>query len=123
MLPPELPAKIASRAVQPPGLPEGWWAWCQEDARLALSSLAGSTVAVYRVDVYAMPFGRIEVIDTGRGASYFYQAGELALQFAERSRQLADAFVASGERDELFVLHFSTQDEADAAYGSVSAAG
>jgi hypothetical protein len=117
MLPPELPGKLTSRAVQPPGIPDGWWAWCQGDARLALASLGGSIVAVCQVDAYVVPFGQIEAIHTGRRASYFYQPGELALRFAERTRQLADGFVAAGERDELFVLHFSTQDEADAAYG------
>ena len=121
MLPPELAADVRRRAVRPPGLPDGDWAWSQDDARLALASLAGSIVAVFQVDVYAMPFGQREVIHTGRIASCFYHPGELALQFAERSRHLAGEFIDTGSSDELFVLYFSDQDDAEAAYGSSNA--
>jgi hypothetical protein len=121
MLPPELAADVRRRAVRPRGLPDGDWAWSQDDARLALASLAGSIVAVFQADAYAMPFGQREVIHTGRSASYFHHPGELALQFAERSRQLAGEFVDTGSSDELFVLYFSDQNDAEAAYGSSNA--
>lgn len=122
-LPLQLGADVRRRAVQPPGVPDGDWAWSQEDARLVLASLAGTIVAVFQVDVYAMPFGQREVIHTGRSVRYFYQPGELALRFAERSRQLAGELIAAGASDELFVLYFSDQDDAEAAFGSSARAG
>ena len=112
---------VRRRAFQPPGLPEGDWAWSQDDARLALASLAGSVVAVFQVHTYAVPFGQHEVIHTGRGASYTHHAGELALQFAERSRRMAGEFVDAGSSDELFVFWFSGQDDAEATYGTLNA--
>lgn len=104
--------------MQPPRLPDGDWAWSQSDALEALSALEGSTVAVFQVEVYVIPFGQQEVIGTGRRASYTYDAGELALQFASRSRQSARDFIATGSRDELFVLLFSGQDDAEAGHGA-----
>ena len=118
MLPSELPPEVSRRAVRPLGLPEGEWAWGKDDARLALTSLAGSIVAVFQVEVYVMPFGQPEVIHAGRSASYFYHLGELAAQFAERSRQMAGEFIETGSSDELFVLYFSGQDDAEASSGS-----
>jgi hypothetical protein len=100
-------------------MPEGEWAWSRDDARAALASLEGSIVAVFEVEVYAIPFGQHEVIHTGRRATYFYRSGELALQFAERTRQEADEFIDAGSNDELFVLHFSGQDDTESAHGSL----
>lgn len=118
-LPTELPTDVRGQALCAPGIPEGEWAWSRHDARAALTSLAGSLVAVIEVEVYVMPYGQREVVHTGRRATYFYRAGELALQFAERTRKEADEFVGAGSRDELFVLHFSDQDEAESAHGSL----
>jgi hypothetical protein len=121
ILPSELTADVKRRAVQPLGLPEGDWGWSRSDGRVALDSLAGSIVAVFQVDVYAMPFGHREVIPTGRRASYLYHPAELALHFAERSRQMAGQFIDAGSSDELFVLYFTGQDDGEAAYGSSNA--
>lgn len=118
-LPTELPTDVRGQALRPQGIPDGEWAWSRDDARAALASLAGSLVAVIEVEVYVIPTGQHQVIHTGRGATYFYRAGELALQFAERTRQEADQFVDAGSRDELFVLHFSDQDDAESAHGSL----
>jgi hypothetical protein len=68
--------------------------------------------------VYVVPFGHQDVIPTGRRATYTYNKGELALQFAERSRQLAGEFVRAGTSDELFVLYFSDQDNVEAGHGT-----
>jgi hypothetical protein len=104
--------------MQPPGLPEGDSAWSRDDALVVIETLEGSIIAVLQVDVYVMPFGHQEVIHTGRCASYDYNMGELALQFAQRSRHLAQEFVSAGSGDELFVLLFSGQDDADAGHGT-----
>lgn len=117
-LPTALPNHVKRRAVQPPGLPEGDWAWPQADALAALETLAGSIVAVFQVEVYVVPFGHQDVLHTGRRASYTHNVGELALQFAERSRQLAAEFIKTGASDELFVLYFSGQDDAEAGHGT-----
>ena len=117
-LPVELPTTVRRRALRPPGLPDGDWAWSQGDAETALESLAGSVVAVLQVDVYVVPFGQQEVIPTGRRATFSYNRGELALQFAHRSRQLSDEFIRAGAADELFVLYFSGQDSAEAGHGT-----
>lgn len=118
-LPTELPTDVRGQALRPQGIPEGEWAWSQDDARAALASLAGSLVAVMEVEVYVVPTGQRHVVHTGRRATYFYRAGELALQFAERTRQEAGQFADAGSRDELFVLHFSDQDDAESAHGSL----
>lgn len=118
MLPDELPEKIARRAVQPPGLPKGQTAWSKPDAAAVLHALEGTIVAVVHVDAYVVIFGHLEVAPTGRRQSYGYEVGESAIQFAHRSRSLAQAFIKSGTDDELFVLAFSGQDDAEAGHGS-----
>jgi hypothetical protein len=117
-LPAELPKKIRQLALHPAGLPDGDLAWSRDDGLAALAALAGSIVAVFQVDVYVVPFGHQDVIPTGRRATYTYNKGELALQFAERSRQLAGEFVRAGTSDELFVLYFSDQDNVEAGHGT-----
>jgi hypothetical protein len=119
-VPADLPKNAKRRAVQPPGLPEGDDAWTQHDALGVLETLAGSIIAVIQVDVYVVPFGHREVIHTGRRASYSYNAGELAFEFAQRSRQLAEEFIKAGSSDELFVLVFSRQDDAEVGRGTFS---
>jgi hypothetical protein len=114
----DLPKNLRRRAVQPPGLPEGDLAWSQDDALAVLKTLEGSITAVFQVDVYMVPFGHHDVIPTGRRASYDYNIGELALRFAERSRHLAQEFIAAGSSDELFVLTFSGQDDAESGHGT-----
>jgi hypothetical protein len=104
--------------VQPPGLPEGDWAWSRDDALAVLGTLEGSIIAVFQVDVYVVPFGHHEVLHTGRRATYNYYVGERALEFANRSRHLAQEFIAGGSTDELFVLIFSGQDDAEAGHGT-----
>lgn len=104
--------------MQPPGLPEGDVAWSTDDALTALAELEGTVIAVLHVDAYVVIFGHLEVTPTGRRASYTYEAGESAAQFALRSRQLARQFVRSGSSDELFVLVFSGQDDAEAGHGT-----
>jgi hypothetical protein len=118
-LPPEIPAAVKRHAVQPPGVPDDTWAWSRDAAQAALASLEGSIVAVLEVEVYLMPWGHLQAVHTGRRATYFYRSGELALEFAERTRQEANGFVGAGARDELFVLHFSDQDDAESAHGSL----
>ena len=118
-LPTELPDDVRRRAMQPPGLPVGEPAWSQEDALTVLTVLEGTIIAVLQVDVYVRPFGRQELIHTGRRVSYDYRVGEQAVEFAVRSRELAAEFIAAGSRDELFVLLFSGQDDAEAGYGTV----
>jgi hypothetical protein len=117
-LPVELSKSLRRRALQPPGLPEGNPAWSQDDARLVLEALEGSITAVFQVDAYVVPFGHHEVIHTGRRATYGYNVGELALHFAARSRRLAQEFIAVGSSDQLFVLLFSEQDDAEAGHGN-----
>ena len=117
-LPVELPKNLRRRAVQPPGLPESDPAWSRDDALVVLKTLEGSIIAVFQVDVYVVPFGHHDVIPTGRSASYDCNVGELALKFAERSRHLAQEFIAAGSGDELFVLIFSGQDDAEAGHGT-----
>ena len=116
-----LPKNIRRRAVQPPGLPDGDFAWSRDDALVVLETLEGSIIAVFQVDVYVVPFGHHEVIHAGRRASYDYHVGELALQFAQRSRQLAQDFISAGSSDEVFVLLFSGQDDAEAGHGTSNA--
>lgn len=119
-LPPLLPEHIRRRAVQPPGLPVGDSAWSKDDALALLATLDASPVAVLHVDSYVLlPYGQGEVIHTGRQATYSYGLGERTLQFAQRSRESASEFIRVGESDELFVLLFSNQDDAEAGYGSV----
>jgi hypothetical protein len=116
--PAELPKEIRQRALYPAGLPDGDSAWVRDDALRALAALGGSIVAVFQVDVYVVPFGHHDVIPTGRRIVSTYHAGELALQFAERSRHLAEAFIRTGASDELFVLLFSGQDDAEEGHGT-----
>jgi len=118
MLPAELPKDVRRRAVQPPGLPEGDFAWSRDDALVVLETLEGSIIAVFEVNVYVVPFGHQDVIDTGRRVTYDYRVGELAVQFAQRSRQAARDFIDAGSSDELFVLFFSGQDDAEAGHGT-----
>ena len=86
--------------------------------RFALMMAFGSMVAVLQVDAYFIPFGQQEVMHTGRRAAYVYLLGERALEFAQRSRRAATEFIDAGAPDELFVLLFSDQDDADAGYGT-----
>ena len=113
-----LPRDVSRRAVQPPGLQAGDVAWSGDDALVVLAALEGSIVAILQVDAYVVPFGQQEVIPTGRRASYLHRLGERALDFAQRSRRAAAAFIDAGSRDELFVLLFSGQDEAEAGHGT-----
>ena len=117
-LPPELPRRIRQLAVQPPGLPEGDWAWSLDSGVAALQALVGTAVAVFEVEAYVVPFGRVEAIPTGRRRTFGYDKGELALQFAERSRRLASEFMTAGSPDELFVFCFSGQDDAESGHGT-----
>lgn len=112
-LPDQLPASIARRCLQPPGLPPGEVAWSQDDALIGLAALDGSIVAVIQVDVYVAPFGQQELVFTGRRATYIYEIGERASEFAQRSRRAAAEFIRAGTTDELFVIHFSGQDDAE----------
>lgn len=116
-LPPELPRRIRQLAIQPAGLPEGDWAWVRDSALAALQALTGTAIAVFQVESYVMPFGQPEALPTGRRRTWGYDRGELALQFAERSRQQAAEFINAGAADELFVLWFSGQDDAESAHG------
>ena len=118
-LPQEIPTAVKEHAVHPPGVPEEAWAWSREGAQEALASLDGSIVAVMEIEVYLMPWGQRQAIPTGRRATYFYRSGELAHEFAKRTRKEANDFVGAGGRDELFVLHFSGQDDAESAQGNV----
>ncbi len=118
MLPVELPKDLARRAVQPPGLPDGEFAWFGHDALAVLAALEGSIVAVRHVEAYVVIFGHMEVTHAGRRATYTYEVGESAVHFAQRSRQLAHAFIDAGSSDELFVFVFSGQDDAEAGYGT-----
>jgi hypothetical protein len=61
-----------------------------------------------------------EVVPTGRRALYLYQPGERASEFAQRTRQSAVEFINEGSLEELFVLLFSDQDDADAGERSVA---
>ena len=122
ILPSELPSDVRRRVVQPPGLPDGDLGWSRDDALAVLESLEGSIVAVLQVDIYAMPFGQHEVIHTGRQATFIHHVGELAIDFAVRSRHQAAELIAASTADELFVLYFSGQDDAASAYGSSNAA-
>jgi hypothetical protein len=106
--------------VQPPGLPVGDLAWVKDDGLAVLRALEGTHVAVLQVDAYAVPYGRQEVIHTGRRAGYLYRLGERASEFAERSRQSATDFISAGASDELFVLLFSDQDDAEAGHGTAA---
>lgn len=118
-LPQEIPADVKQHAVHPPGVPEDTWAWSRDAAHEALASLEGSIIAVMEVEAYLVPWGQRQAIPTGRRATYFYRSGELAHEFAKRTRQEANDFVGTGGRDELFVLHFSGQDDAESAHGHV----
>jgi hypothetical protein len=122
ILPSELPADVRRRVVQPPGLPDGDVAWSRDDALVALEALEGSVVAVLQVDIYAIPFGQHEVIHTGRQATFVHHVGELANDFAVRSRRQAAELISAAAADELFVLYFSGQDDAAAGYGESTAA-
>lgn len=115
----ELPKKVRQRAVRPPGLPEGECAWSQTDALDVLKTFEGSLVALFRVDIYVVPLGQHEVIPTGRRATYSYNPGELAIEFAQRSRHEAEEFIGAGSDDELYVLSLSGQDDAEAGHGTV----
>lgn len=119
-VPTGLPSSLSQRAVQLPGLPEDDVAWSKDDAHAVLTALDGWVVAVLQADAYFIPFGQQEVIHTGRRASYVYQLGERALEFALRSRHAAAEFIDAGAPEELFVLLFSDQDDADAGYGTVA---
>jgi hypothetical protein len=117
-LPPYLPRRASQRAMQPPGLPPGDLAWARDDALALLTALEGTPIAVLQADAYVLPYGQQEVIHTGRRVSYFYQLGERASDFARRSRQSAAEFINAGASDELFVLIFSDQDDAEAGHGT-----
>ena len=117
ILPVALPKSLRLRALRPDGLSPGELAWSRNDAYDVLSALANSTIAVIGVDAYGVPFGQHLVIPTGRRAVYAYAPGELALDFARRSRQMAEVFIRAGSPDELFVLNFSGQDDAEAGHG------
>lgn len=120
-LPAALPQRLRQRAVQPNGLPPGDLAWSRNDALAVMAALEGTIVAVLQVDAYVVPYGHHDVIPTGRRASFLHLPGERALEFAQRSRQAVTEFVEAGTHDELFVLLFSGQDDADAGYGRARA--
>lgn len=116
-----LPERLRRRAVQPDGLPPGDLAWSRDDALAVLAALEGTIVAVLQVDAYVVPYGHRDVIPTGRRASYLHLPAERALEFAQRSRRSAAEFIEAGSNDELFVLLFFDQDDADAGYGRAKA--
>jgi hypothetical protein len=99
-IPPGLPRHIDQRAVQPPGLPAGDFAWSIDEALAVLTVLEGSKIAVLQVDAYVVPYGQQEVIHTGRRIGFLYQLGERASDFARRSRLSAAEFINAGSRDE-----------------------
>ena len=110
--------------MQPPGLPVGDSAWSKDDALVLLMTLEGTPIAVLHVDSYVLlPYGQGEVIHTGRRASYSYGLGERTLEFAQRSRHACGGFINVGANDELYVLFFSEQDDAEAGHGTVVRAG
>jgi hypothetical protein len=119
-LPPGVPRHIRQRAVQPPGLPARDLAWSRDDALVVLTALEGSIIAVLQVDAYVVPYGQREVIHSGRRATYMYRVGEGASEFAERTRHAAGEFINAGAADELFVLLFSGQDDAEAGHGTAT---
>jgi len=104
--------------VQPPGLPADDPAWAKDDALALLVALEGTIIAVVQVDAYVVPYGRQEVIHSGRRATYSHRLRERASDFAQRSRHSASEFISAGTSDELYVLFFSDQDDAEAAHGT-----
>jgi len=118
MLPATLPKDVRRRAVQPPGLPDGDFAWTLDDALAVLETLAGTVIAVLQVEAYVVLFGHQDVVPTGRRAIYAWNPGELAAHFAQRSRQAAEEFIRAGSRDEIFAIVFSGQDDAEAGHGT-----
>jgi hypothetical protein len=113
-----LPADVAALAAAAPGLPEGTSGWTGESARHAFRTLQSSRVAVVDIEVYdRVVWG---FAPAGESWTCHRFAGELAADFALRSRREARVWVDNFPRQEvLFIIEFSAQDAAAEATSTV----
>jgi hypothetical protein len=112
-----LPADVAAFAAAAPGLPEGTVGWTGESARRAFHALQSSRVAIVDIEVYdRLVWG---FAPAGESWTCHRFTGELAADFAVRSRREAQGWVDNFPRHEvLFIIEFSAQDVAAEATGT-----
>ena len=114
-----LPREIADFAVAAPGLPEGTLGWTAESARQAFHALRPGKIAVIGIEVYDRVVWGFALAEDSWTCNPW--PGELASDFALRSRREAQSWIDTFPRsDVLFAIEFSTQDAAAEATGTVT---
>lgn len=114
MLPREIPERLRSAGIPLENLEVEGLAWNKADTLEVIDCLKGTKVAILGGDVFrSEPWGIVPAYDNW---SCVRMEGELASAYAQRTRQVAMAFVQEYEEDEaektLFALRFSSQQEA-----------
>jgi len=114
MLPREIPERLRSLGIPLENQDVDDLAWNKADALDVIDSLKGTKVAILGGDVYrSEPWGFVPAYDNW---TCIRMEGELASEYARRTRQVAATFVQEYDDDQasnvFFALRFSTQQEA-----------
>ena len=113
-LPEEIPESLRRRGLSVEDDDDASLAWSAGDALEVIRSLANTKLVVLGGEVYlSQPWGLAPVYE---GWSCEPTPGELAVDFADRSREVARSWIETYAEDHtsdaFFLLEFSGQDEA-----------